>query len=248
MKKLTSPEDEGVAKHYIGLLRQGSFDQIERDLDPSLKSPDIRETLVKMANLIPASEPDSVKIVGSHILNGPSWRTANITFEYQFSGQWLLINVATQKKNGVSIITGFHVKPMPGPLERINRFTIAGKGVAHYVTLVLIVLAPLFTLYALVLCINTKLAKKKWLWVIFIVLGIAKFSLNWTTGQWLITPLAVQFFSASAFAPTYGPWTLSVSLPLGAIIFLIFRERLQTRQLTKGCTGSEQNAAPLDEP
>jgi hypothetical protein len=46
---------------------------------------------------------------------------------------------------------------------------------------------------------------------------------NWTTGEWDIAPLSVQLLSASAFAPLYGPWTVSVSLPLGALMFLIYR-------------------------
>jgi hypothetical protein len=248
MKKMTSPEDEAAAKHYIELLRQNKFEQIENDLDPSIRPPDIRDTLAKMAGMIPAQTPKSLKIVGSHIMHTPHSRTANITFEYQFPGKWLLINVATQKKNGVLTIVGFNVNPMPDSLEHINRFTLTGKGVIHYVALLLIIFAPLLTLYALVLCIKARLAKKKWLWIIFIVLGIGKFGVNWTTGQWFVTPLAVQFFSAGAFAPAYGPWTLSVSLPLGAIIFLILRRRLKTKELTRGCTGSEQNAAPPGEP
>ena len=246
---MTPPEDKAIAKNYIELLRQGNFDQIEKDLDPSIKSSDIRETLTKMANLIPVINPESVKVVGTQIMNGPSWRTANITFEYQFSEKWLLINVATQKKNEVSTIVGFNVKPIPDSLERINRFTLKGKGITHYTTLSLIILIPLFTLFTLILCIRTKPIKRKWLWVTFILFGIGKFGMNWTSGQYFIAPVSIQFFSTSAFAPAYGPWTFSVSLPLGAIVFLVVRKRLQkAKELTNGCTGPEQTAAPPGQP
>lgn len=249
MKKMTSPEDEATAKHYIELLRQSNFELIENELDPSIKSPDIRETLIKMANLIPAANLESVKVVGSHVLHGPGSRSANITFEYQFPGKWLLINVATQKKNEISTIVGFNVNPIPDSLEHINRFTLTGKGLIHYTALILIILIPLFALYALVLCIRTKPMKRKWLWVIFILLGIGKFGINWTTGQYFVAPLSIQLFGVSAFAPMYGPWTLSISLPLGAIVFLIMRKRLQRpNELTSGCTGSEQTTAPPGEP
>ena len=234
-KKITSPEDEGAAKHYIELLRQSNFDQIENDLDSSLRSPDIRETLTKMANLIPATNPESVKVVGSGVLSGPGLHSANITFEYQFPGKWLLINVASQKKNGVSTIIGFNVTHIPDSLEHINRFTLTGKGLIHYTVLTLIVFIPLFTLYAFALCIKTKPIKGKWLWIIFILLGIGKFAVNWTTGDYFIVPLTIQLLGVSAHASTYGPWTLSVSLPLGAIVFLIARKRLQrTNELRSG--------------
>lgn len=96
--------------------------------------------------------------------------------------------------------------------------------------LFLAILVPLFTLYALILCIRTKIEKKKWLWVIFVLAGIASFSVDWTTGQWRIVPLSFQLLGAGASAPPYGPWVISVSLPLGAIIFLLKRKRLSEQQ------------------
>jgi hypothetical protein len=56
------------------------------------------------------------------------------------------------------------------------------------------------------------------------LLGVGKFAVNWTTGQWGFMPLSFQLFSAGAFAPLYGAWTLSISLPIGAIWFLLRRK------------------------
>jgi hypothetical protein len=92
--------------------------------------------------------------------------------------------------------------------------------------LALAVFFALLTLYALVVCIKTRLPGRKWPWVLFILLGVGKLSVNWTTGAWGISPVAVQLFSASATAPLYGSWTLAVSLPLGAIVFLLRRKSL----------------------
>ena len=38
-------------------------------------------------------------------------------------------------------------------------------------TLAFAILIPVFTLCALVLCIRTKMEKRKWLWIIFIIIG-----------------------------------------------------------------------------
>ena len=38
-----------------------------------------------------------------------------------------------------------------------------------------------------------------------------------------VTPVAVQLSSASAFAALNGPWMVSVSIPVGAVVFLIYR-------------------------
>jgi hypothetical protein len=103
---------------------------------------------------------------------------------------------------------------------------LAGKNLLQYVTLSFAILIPIFTLYVLVLCIRTKMEKRKWLWIIFIIIGIGKFTVNWTTAQWQFAPLSFQFFGASAFAPMYSAWLISISLPLGAIVFLIRRRKL----------------------
>jgi hypothetical protein len=89
------------------------------------------------------------------------------------------------------------------------------------------IIAAIFTLTVLVVCIRTKMQRRKWLWILFILFGFGRLSVNWTTGQWGIGVLAVQLFSASAHADFFGPWIVSVSLPAGAVIFLIKRRNLQ---------------------
>jgi hypothetical protein len=195
IKKFTPPEDETIATNYIALLRQRQFEPIEKDLDPNLKSALTQDTLVKMAEAIPPQDPISVKVIGANSVRSTDLYKINLTFEYQFRSKWLLINVATQKKDGVSTIIGFNVYPLTDSLENLNKFTLAGKNLLQYLTLALAVLIPLFTLFALVLCIRTKMEKRKWLWIIFILIGIGKFTVNWTTGQWNFAPFFSNFWA-----------------------------------------------------
>lgn len=225
MKKWTPAEDEAIAKNYIELLRQGKFEQIETALDPSLKNPDVHDTFTQMAAMIPAGPPESLKVVGSNVFSGPEVSTTNLTFEYQFPQKWLLINVATQKKNGVATIIGFHVTPIADSLENINKFTLAGKSGFQYFVLVLAIVVPLLTLYVAVRCIRTKGVKMKWLWVIFILFGVCKLTVNWITGQWSIMPISIQIPCTTAGHELYGPWMIAVSFPLGAILFLLRRKK-----------------------
>lgn len=228
MKLFVSPEEEQVAKNYIGLLRAQKFDQIENDIDPAIKakSPNIHQMLLKMAALMPAEDPLSVKLVGANSFTGNTVHKSNITYEYQYPDRWLMVNVAVQKKDGVSTLIGFNVRKLPDSLENSNKFGLSGKSALQYAVLAAAVIAPLFSLYALVLCIRTKMQSKKWLWIVCILLGIGGLSINWTTGNWNFQPLYVQLFSVSAFAPMYGAWTICVSLPLGAIWFVLRRKAL----------------------
>jgi hypothetical protein len=225
IKKFTPPEDEAIATNYIAMLRQNQFEPILKDLDPSLKSVLTQDTLVKMAAAIPTQDPISVKVIGAQQVRNSDLYRINLSFEYQFPSKWLLINVATQKKDGVSTIVGFNIYPLLNSLENLNKFTLMGKNLLQYMALSLAILIPLFTLYALVLCIRTKMEKRKWLWIIFILIGFGKFTVNWTTGQWNLAPLSLQLFGAGSFAPPYDAWLISISLPLGAILFLLRRKK-----------------------
>jgi len=85
MKKIANPEDEAMVRNYVQQLREHNFDQIERDLDPSLRSNDLRDKLTAMSRLLPTQEPKSVKVIGySPVRHADSSRTITITLEYEF--------------------------------------------------------------------------------------------------------------------------------------------------------------------
>lgn len=230
LQKFASAEDQATAKKYADYLRAGQFAEIEAVVDPRINSPGLRQALEQMAMLIPDDEPSSTKLVGAHTMRGPDGATKNLTFEYNFGDKWLLLNVATHQTGDGLTIVGLNVYPQTQSLEAQNAFTLAGKTPAQYLVLLLAILFPVVTLYALILCIRTKMPTRKWLWIPFILLGVGKLAVNWTTGEWQVMPLAVQLLSASAFSAPYGPWVLGVSLPLGAVVFLFRRRALQAQR------------------
>jgi hypothetical protein len=230
LQKFASPEDQTTARNYVSLLQQGRIDDIERAIDPSLESSSIRNTLMSMAALIPPGTPLSVTLVGAFKNREPAFSTVNLTYEYQYPGKWLLINVALKKLGATETVIGFHVVPQAQSLEAQNRFTLQQKTPMQYIVLSLAVVVPMIILWALILCIRTKFKGRKWPWVLFILLGIGQLTVNWTTGHIGLVPLSVQLFGASASAAPFGPWMVAVSIPLGAIMFLFMRSRLSATE------------------
>ena len=142
----------------------------------------------------------------------------------------MLVNVAFRSlADGRDEIFGMHVyNPMDRPLEEINRFSLEGKGTVHYLFLFACLAVPFFILFTLVVAIRTRFNKRKWAWILFILVGFVQFSINWTTGQIGVKPLSFQLFGAGALsASVFAPWILSVSLPIGAVLFWIKREGLR---------------------
>ena len=81
---------------------------------------------------------------------------------------------------------------------------------------------------------------RKWPWILFILFGFGNLAVNWSTGEFGFSTLAIQMFSASASATPHGPWIISISLPLGAVCFLIFRKNHAAEVNAPAETQSEQ--------
>ncbi len=224
---LVPAADQALAIYYVDLLRARKFDDIDRAAVPGVRGPRLYDALLKNAEALPEKEaPTSRKLVGAQVRTDQEGTTTDVVFEYDFAGKWVLVNVAMLRKPGSVSIAGLSVRAIPESLEEHHRFRLAGKSAVHYVVIALAVLFPLLTLYALVACVRTKMSWHKWPWLLFILFGIGSFSINWTTGETQLSPLTLRLFGASATAVLYGPWTVSVSFPLGALVFLLRRKVL----------------------
>ena len=119
---------------------------------------------------------------------------------------------------------------MKQSLEEANRFTFEGKGPIHYIVFALTVAVPLFIVYALVLCFKTPIARRKWLWLLFVALGFFQLTLNWTDGAFGIQPISFALLGAGFVrAGPYMPFIFNVTIPIGAIVFLARRRSLAAR-------------------
>ena len=225
---LVPAADQALATYYVDLLRARKFDDLDRAAVPSVRGPRLYDALLKMADALPEKgDPSSRKLVGAQIRTDQEGTTTNVVFEYDFSGKWVLANVAMLRKPDSVSLVGLSVRAIPESLEEHHRFRLTGKSALHYAALALAIVFPLLTLYALVVCARTKMAWQKWPWLLFILFGIGSVSINWTTGETQFSALAIRLFSVSAAEVLYGPWILSVSLPLGALVFLLRRKMLK---------------------
>jgi hypothetical protein len=239
-----APETVAEAKTNFDYLRHHQFDQIESSLDPSIDRDTLQANFTQMAALVPQGEPISVNTVGAYekCLTRAGCQT-QVTLEYQFPDRWLLMQLIVHSQDDRTVITSMHVRQESASLEEINRFTLRGKTTLQYIVLVAAVGSVLAMLDALIVCVRTPM-RRKWLRMIIILLGVGKVVVNWTTGEadyhifWLNIP------PAGLVAQPYGAWFLSVSMPLGAILFFINRERLRKVELPD----SPGNELPSFEP
>jgi len=227
LDKLAPKEESALAQNYLEKLRNNDIASIKEQLSSELITPDIDTKLSEVANYFPKGEPIAIKLIGANTLTSPGKWQANLSYQYQFEKGWALADILLVKENGKLTIKGIHVNQLSESLKKINAFNFNDKSIIHYLFLPFAVLIPIFILYSLISCIRTPMEKRKWLWIIFIIIGFMGFSLNWTTGQIATKLFNIQLFGVAALAASpYAPWVITVSFPLGALIFLLRRKSL----------------------
>lgn len=225
-EKLIPKEESAFAKEYLLRLKNRDFDYIKSLLSPEIAAQVNDQLLEEMAGHFRNGDQISVKIIGSqvNVLNG-NWQ-GNFTFEYEFESGWNLANAALRKTDIGYEVIGLNVYQTEKSQSDIHAFKLSSKSWLQYLILILAVIVPLFILFTLVVCIRTPIPSRKWLWIIFVLLGFGAIKVNWTNSVYVIQLASVHLFGASVSAASpAAALIISASIPLGAIMFWFKRRK-----------------------
>ncbi|MGF1526249.1 MAG: hypothetical protein ACFCBW_05590 [Candidatus Competibacterales bacterium] len=237
---LTPQAESQFAENYLRRLLARDFDYVKQHLDAGVAPQVTDKVLLEMVEQFSAGELLSIDLIGSRVLSSSSQLQSNFSFELQFSENWMLANIALKTVNDTISVMGLSGQRLNASLRSANAFTLEGKSPLHYLVLMLAMVVSVFTLVTLYFCVRTPRLKLKWLWLVFVLIGIGSMNLNWTTGQYGFQLWSIMLLSASAVTPgPLGPWIISVSLPLGAILFWFKRQRLMAATRAAGGAGFE---------
>jgi hypothetical protein len=237
LERLASPEKVAAAKSDVDLLRQHRFEEVKARMDPSLVNDGLEAALNQMAGLVPEGDIKSIKVVGANSFRNADFAQLSLTLEYEFSGKWLLAEVVTKTQGGQTLIEGFHIDPLTDSLEHANRFRLTGLGAAQWVMIFLALVSFGCSVYAFVICVRSKV-RRKWLWAVVTLFGVGRLALNWTSGAVITNLIWVEIPTVQASAGFYSPWFVSVSLPIGALLFLAMHSRLEQKQIPSDAVSS----------
>lgn len=224
-----------AAKEYIDLLRSGRIQELEKFLDPGIRSEGMTAALTAMAAQMSPNAPSSVELVGASLvpLGGLNAQAdtgySYLWYQYGFGEKWVLVHIAIHTQGDETTVVALSVKPIQESLEDQNSLLkLSGKSLLQYLTLAAVILLPIFTLYVMAQCAQLRMGPVvKIVWLLFILYGFGHFGVNWTTGDINMDLFALQALNASADHAAFSPWMISVSFPLGAIVFLIMRKTYQ---------------------
>jgi hypothetical protein len=79
------------------------------------------------------------------------------------------------------------------------------------------------------LCIRSKIGEKKWILLTLVLVGLFRVTVNWTSGQWTFTPLAVRIPPITVAVAAYGPGESTYTLQLGQLLYSFISEIAQSQ-------------------
>ncbi|MBO0695369.1 MAG: hypothetical protein J2P56_04615, partial [Verrucomicrobia bacterium] len=235
IQKFAPKDDDDVARNFIDLIRQGRYDEVKPMLDRAVQAKADAATLDQLHQVVNHGDPIAVELVGANVNFFKAWdasaskRQTNLTYQLQFHDAWAVAVFAIETDSTGRHISGANFQALPDSLQVLNQFTFKNKPAIHYLFFFASLLIPLFIIATIIVCLRSGV-RRRWLWIIFILFGMMQFQLNWTTNQMAFQPISVMLLGASFFrASSYSPVVLSFGIPVGAIIFLIFRRRLRPK-------------------
>jgi hypothetical protein len=240
------PPVSDFVERFVALMREGDLESARAFFDAEALPRIENKALVVLHHAIERVEDPELRFVHSettHSAEGGSGKTWAYQLRDSASSILLILKIRTRDgRHGIA-----HIEWQPAPLDLRERFPFALSGIPPllYLVLAAAAAAPLLGLYALVLCWRHR-TRARWLWTFFIPLGLGKLSVWWLPSPYhssyvRVTPISVQLFGVGLEkSPSYDPWTLSVSLPVGALLFLLSRRwmRVGARTTRDGSAAS----------
>lgn len=235
IQKFAPKDDDEFARKFIALVRQAQYTQADRMVDPAVTLATGPAPLTQFHQILDHGEPLAFEIVGANVgffrpWNGSeSKRQTNLTYQIQFRDAWAVASFVIESSSSGKYISTANLQPITNSLEVLNRFTLKNKSEMNYLFFAACILIPLFIAITIVICIRSRV-RFRWLWIVFILFAIMQFSLNWTTGEVAVRPVSILLLGASFFrAGLYAPLVFSFGIPAGAIVFLVLRPWLRSK-------------------
>jgi hypothetical protein len=231
--------EDAFGRRVLEQLQRREVDSVLSLVNPALGSADsIRAGLRSVAETFPAGRPKTLRVIGAYTYSYANVSTTghesgarvSLTYEFEFPHGWLVANIWIRNRAGKLIVDRIRVWPTTDSQERLNAFRLRGKSFGHYVMLLATLAVPVFILVVLLILTRTKVPGRKWAWALGILLGSGVTSFNWTTGRASFNPLQFLLLGAGWFKAPYGPVTLSVAVPVVAVVFLWKRHEWRSTQ------------------
>jgi hypothetical protein len=217
---------EPFAREYINLLINGQSKKYVPLLNSKIKNSTTINALKDYNKYLGSRSLVDVNLLHSWVRktdtfggdNKKSQKLYIYDYEYKFEDVYAVFKIKLLEEEEKVTVLGANWQLNQKSLSEMNRLSFEKAELKHYIFIGLVGLIPLFIVVTIIAEIRTKMPYKI-LWVLFSLLGVIKLSLNWSTGEISFQLLSIQLLGSGMVRSGPFPWTLFISLPLGALLF-----------------------------
>lgn len=251
---LKGTSDEArVARQALDAVAKGNGDAVLSLWDPTRIDSQLTSALGQVIAAFPREPPKHVRLIRVVRTRGTGGgdtpaKTCTIMFQSDYAEKVILSQVVLRTDGSEPQVVGLHANPVvPG-----DETGISADEVPFLIMFVGFMLAAaLVTLGAIRIWVRyRKSLRHPVLWLVAILVGICRANLMLGVGKLGLQPLYAQLLSVGFWRNDLtGSWTLSLSLPLGAIVFVFkaLQGRLPLR-VVPPAPGSEPSLPPPVDP
>lgn len=232
------PADK-FARTFIDKILSGNADSALAYIDPESLNDNARQFVTNACHNLNGTQPTKYNVVEEsfntvNVFNKGETSTYRMGYEYVFDKGNVLFTMTIKEQNGKLTIIGFNGEILPSPLSELTKFTFEGKNILHYLFFIFAILIPIFILITFVFMLRSRMTvTKKIIWgALILLITFPQFIINWGNGVCDFHLLNFSILGFGFAKPIlYSAWLVSFNLPVGAIIFLVVRDRLLTEEV-----------------
>lgn len=229
-QKLVHKDKDKFARQFIDGIITGDT-SIPGMIVPAMLNDNTVQTLTTINRAIGKAHYKNIKVVGwQDKRTRETGRVYTISYEYEFQQAFALFSVALVKQGESYMIAGFNADMSRESYSKKLEFTFSGKGVVHYLVLCLALAIPVFVIATLFVLFNTPI-RRKWLWIVAVVLCNFGATFYWTTGAFIWDGMKFIILGLNINIGTVSEgWKFTVALPVGAILFWLKRRKIKREE------------------
>lgn len=245
LQAVAPPETDRFARALFDTLRTGGSDATLRMLSPEASAqPGVADSIRSIERQFASiGAIDSVHLAGgvSFYPAGTDVVRRQLSYEVFGARRDAMVGVEVLEEMRWRGLNGLHIDVLEKSVAVNNGF-VRNLGIPQVAILVLAFVLVGFHLITAIMVARTPM-RRRWLWAAIALFGVARISINWTTLAMLPQVMAFQLLSVGgARMGAFGPWIVSITLPLGAIVALERRHKFLTA--TRGTPAYEADRVP----
>ena len=230
LSKVAPPEADTYARAFFETMRAGTPEDAKRQLSPAvLQNQASLDSVQSLRQQFAAlGVLDSAKVTNGQVFFTSGSAPTRRVLMYELWGHRAiaLAEIEILEDGAERSVNGLQIQPIAKSLEATNGF-LANAGPAQVAVLLVAIGLALFEIVTAVIVAMTPMPRR-WLWALFALFGVGSFAMNWTTGAVSSSLFSFQLIGSIQRVGLAGPWFISVSFPLGAIVALRKRSQALT--------------------